>query len=58
MIKASDVIRIIKQCLDDRKKIIYSSLKLDKDIGADTYTNIARLKEIEKVEKCLDKIKG
>lgn len=34
-----------------RKKEILGMLEIDRKIGADPYDNVARLKELEKVEK-------
>jgi len=36
-----------------RKKEILRMLEIDKSINADSYDNIARLKEVEKIEKVL-----
>ena len=37
-----------------RKKEILRMLEIDKKIGADPYDNVARLKELEKVEKIIN----
>ena len=37
-----------------RKEEILGMLKVDKKIGADPYDNVARLKELEKVEKIIN----
>jgi len=38
-----------------RKKEIGAMLETDKAIGADPYDNVARLKEVEKIEKIIRK---
>ncbi len=38
-----------------RKEQILFWLSLDRDIGADPYDNVARLKELELVEKIINK---
>jgi len=38
-----------------RKKEILRMLEIDRTIGADPYDDVARLKELEKVEKILRK---
>ncbi len=38
-----------------RKEEILGMLKIDRKIGADPYDNVARLKELEKVEKIINK---
>ena len=37
-----------------RKEEILEMLKIDRKIGADPYDNVARLKELEKVEKIIN----
>ena len=37
-----------------RKEEILGMLKIDRQIGADPYDNVARLKELEKVEKIIN----
>ena len=39
--------------LEQRKKVIKEMIKTDHKIGADPYDNVARLKEVEKVEKII-----
>lgn len=41
-----------------RKEEILEMLKIDRKIGADPYDNVARLKELEKVEKIINKQKS
>jgi len=41
-----------------RKEEIMRMLKIDRKIGADPYDNVARLKELEKVEKIINKQKS
>ena len=38
-----------------RKQEIYEMLRIDKAIKADTYDNVARLREVQKIEKLLRK---
>lgn len=41
--------------IDQRKKEIFKMLEIDHSLGADPYDNVARLKELEKIEKVLRK---
>ena len=41
--------------ITQRKKEIHAMLKIDESISADNYDNIARLKEVEKIEKIIRK---
>ena len=41
-----------------RKEEIFGMLKTDRKIGADPYDNVARLKELERVEKIINKQKA
>lgn len=40
-----------------RKEEILGMLRIDRKIGADPYDNVARLKELKKVEKIIQKLK-
>ena len=41
--------------IEKRKEELLGLLKIDRKIGADPYDNVARLKELEKVEKIINK---
>ena len=41
-----------------RKEEILGMLEIDRQIGADPYDNVARLKELKKVEKIINKQKS
>lgn len=47
------IIDFIAEAISKRKKEILKMLKIDHKIGADPYDNVARLKEVERIEKIL-----
>jgi hypothetical protein len=48
-----EIISFIAERISKRKKEILRMIEIDLKIGADPYDNLARLKEVERIEKIL-----
>ena len=51
--RGGDVMEVLNYIAQGKEKIL-GMLKTDSELGADPYDNVARLKELEKVEKIIN----